>query len=180
MRLLSYFQCASNPAQLSTRDHVNQTARIFVAYPRIAQGDVNKSTLDITRMEISNPTPDSFHLAQAQTLGSKSFFHPTIFSFGAAVSLAGSFRSFGSVTVPQVKAENGVTVRIDQDLRVTDKTALVDFAKTALLNETVGLNVHGKPKLRLGALQKIKVTYDKTVRIKGIPPFSRPPLYVIQ
>lgn len=96
------------------------------------------------------------------------------------MSLAGSFRSFGSVTVPQVKAENGVTVRIDQDLRVTDKTALVDFAKTALLNETVGLNVHGKPKLRLGALQKIKVTYDKTVRIKGIPPFSRPPLYVIQ
>lgn len=175
----NYLHCRCNhlssvcPSQICQRnlyrvkDNTNQT-RIFVGYPRIAQNDVDKSTLDITSMAISNPSPDSFHLAQAQIIGSKSTFHPVLYSFGAAVSLAGSFSPFGSVTVPQVKAKDGVRVNIDQDVRLSDRDAFMGFAKTALLNESVSLNVHGKPKLRLGALQKVGVTYDKTVRVKGI------------
>lgn len=145
---------------------VNQT-RIFVGYPRIAQDQVTKSTLNITHMEISNPSPDSFHLFQTQVIGSKSSFHPVIYSFAAAVSLAGASSPFGSVTVPQVKAEDGASLRVDQDVRLSDKGAFRNFAKAALLNETFALNVYGRSKLRQGALQKVGVVYDKTVRVKG-------------
>lgn len=139
-----------------------------MGYPRIAQNDVTKSTLNITHMEISNPTPESFHLAQKQVIGSKSSFHPVIYTFGAAVSLAaGAYSPFGSVTVPQVKAEDGASVLVDQDVRLSDKDAFGEFAKTALLNEFFALNVYGKAKLRLGALQKVGVVYDKTVRVQG-------------
>ena len=118
-------------------------------------------------MSIASPTPDSFHLTQTQHIGSKSAFHPTIYAFPAAVSLAGASAPFATVQVPRVKADDGAAVRIDEHVRLSDEKAFAKFAKTVMMQEEFGLNVQGQAGLKLGGLPRVGVDYNKTVNMKG-------------
>lgn len=138
-----------------------------MAYPKIAQDQVNDSTLNITSMVIADPTPESFHLIQTQVIGSKSSYHPKIYSFLASVSLLGSAHAFTSVQVPEVKSKDGAEVNVDQVVDLSNADAFGDFAQAVMLNEEVELNIYGKPKLQEGSLPKSTVTYNKTVTMKG-------------
>lgn len=141
---------------------------IYVGYPKIAQHDVNDSTLNITEMVISDPTPSSFQLNQTQVIGSHSSYHPEIYAFDAAVSLAGASAAFATVRVPGVKSKDGAVVEVGQLVELSDKDAFGDYAKAVMLNEEVSLNIYGKPGLKEGSLPKTTVTYDKTVTMKGL------------
>lgn len=138
-----------------------------MAYPRIAQSDVNDSTLNITSMTIANPTPTSFHLIQKQVLGTHSIFHPKIYSFLASVSLLGAANAFTSVEVPEVKANDGAAIDVDQVVDLSNAGAFGDFATAVMLNEEVKLNIYGRPVLQQGSLPKTTVNYNKTVTMKG-------------
>lgn len=140
-----------------------------MGYPKIAQHDVNDSTLDITEMVISDPTPESFQLNQTQVIGSHSSYHPEIYAFDAAVSLAGAAAAFATVRVPGVKSKDGAVVEVAQKVDLSDADAFGDYAKAVMLNEEVSLNIYGKPGLKEGSLPKTTVTYDKTVTMKGKP-----------
>jgi N-acetyl-gamma-glutamylphosphate reductase len=140
---------------------------VYVGYPKIAQTDVNESTLNITSMVISDPTPDSFHLDQTQVIGSHSSFHPQIFAFTASVSLLGAAAPFASVLVPAVQSNDGAVVDVSQTLSLSDASAFGDYAKAVMLNEEIELNIYGTPVLQEGALPKTTVTYNKTVTMKG-------------
>lgn len=117
-------------------------------------------------MILSDPTPDSFHLDQVQIIGSHSSYHPQIYAFDAAVSLAGA-ATFATVQVPGVKSKDGAEVNISQDVDLSNVTAFSDYSKAIMLNEEIQMNVYGKPKLKEGGLPKVTVTYDKTVTMKG-------------
>lgn len=140
--------------------------RVYVGYPNIAQSDIDDSTLEITSMVISDPAPDSFQLNQTQVLGSDSSFHPKIYAFDADVSLLGS-GTFAKVRVPEVKANDGTVIPVEQKLDLSDADAFGDFAKAVMLNEEIHLNIYGKPELKQGSLPTITVTYNKTVTMKG-------------
>lgn len=119
-------------------------------------------------MVISDPTPESFELDQLQILGSKSHYHPKIYEFDADVSLAGAPAPFTTVTVPEVRSEDGVEIHLQQKVDLTDASAFGDFATAVMLNEEVSLNIHGRPGLKEGGLPKTTVTYNKTVAMKGM------------
>lgn len=138
-----------------------------MAYPKIAQHDVNDSTLNITSMSISNPTPDSFSLKQTQVIGSGSSFHPRIYAFDAAVSLLGAAVPFATVHVPGVKSKDGAELVIEQTVDLSNASAFGDYATAVMLNEEVSMNIYGKPGLKQGELPKNTVTYNKTVTMKG-------------
>lgn len=140
---------------------------VYVGYPNIAQGDIDDSTLEITSMVISDPAPDSFQLNQTQVLGSDSHFHPKIYAFDADVSLSGT-APFAKVRVPEVKANDGTIIPVEQKLDLSDADAFGDFAKAVMLNEEIHLNIYGKPELKQGSLPTITVTYNKTVTMKGL------------
>lgn len=142
-----------------------------MAYPKIAQDDVNDSTLNITSMIISNPMPDSFSLEQTQVIGSHSSFHPQIYAFDAAVSLLGAAVPFVTVHVPGVKSKDGAELVVQQTVDLSDASAFGDYATAVMLNEEVSLNIYGKPGLKEGGLPKTTVTYNKTVTMKGTFPF---------
>ncbi|OJJ47923.1 hypothetical protein ASPZODRAFT_131533 [Penicilliopsis zonata CBS 506.65] len=144
---------------------------VYVGYPHIAQSDVNKSTLNVTSMVVTNPTPESFHIDQVQVIGSHVAYHPQLYAFNASISLAGA-ASFASALIPAVKAINGATVTVNQELDVTSLSAFTDFTTAFLLNEEVGLNIYGKPHLKLGGLPEITVTYNKTATMKGLNKFK--------
>lgn len=138
----------------------------------MAQNDVNDSTLNITSMVISHPAPSSFSLHQTQVLGSDSSFHPQIYAFDAAISLLGAAVPFSTVRVPAVKSTDGVEVDVTQTVDLKDVGAFGDFAKAVMLSEEVELSIYGKPRLKQGGLPTITVTYNKTVSMKGLSPFS--------
>lgn len=140
---------------------------VYVGYPNIAQDDINESTLKITSMAITDPATDAFTLKQTQVIGTDSIFHPTIFAFDAAVSLLGS-AAFAKVRVPEIKANDGTKMDIDQRLDLSDVDAFTDFSKAVMLEKEVKLNVYGVPDLKQGALPTIDVTYNKTVTMKGL------------
>ncbi|CAI7616028.1 unnamed protein product [Penicillium glandicola] len=141
---------------------------VYVAYPKIAQDAVNDSTLEIQEMVITDPTPDSIQLEQKQVLGTDSSYHPEIYAFDAAVSLAGAADPFAYVTVPAVKSNDGAVINLEQTVDLTDVSAFGDYATAVMLNEEVSLNIYGKPKLKEGGLPKTTVTYNKTVVMKGL------------
>lgn len=119
-------------------------------------------------MVISDPTPDSFQLNQTQILGSKSQYHPQIYAFDAAVSLAGAAAPFATVTVPGVKSNDGAEIHVEQKVDLSDSDAFGDYATAVMMNEEVSLNIYGRPGLKEGALPKTTVTYNKTVVMKGM------------
>ncbi|CAG8898753.1 unnamed protein product [Penicillium egyptiacum] len=141
---------------------------VYVAYPKIAQDAVNDSTLDITEMILSDPTPESFHLEQRQVLGSDSPYHPQIYAFNSAVSLAGAPDPFAYVNVPAVKSKDGAEIHFEQKVDLTDASAFGDYTTAVMLNEEVSLNIHGRPDLKQGGLPKVTVDYNKTVVMKGL------------
>lgn len=145
---------------------------VYVAYPKIAQSAVNDSTLDITEMIISDPTPESIHLEQRQVLGSDSIFHPQIYAFDSAVSLAGAADPFAYVTVPAVKSKDGAEIHFEQKVDLTDASAFGDYTTAVMMNEEVSLNIYGRPGLKQGGLPKTTVDYNKTVVMKGMLLFS--------
>ncbi|KAJ5584627.1 uncharacterized protein N7459_004427 [Penicillium hispanicum] len=141
---------------------------VYVAYPKIAQHGITDSTLNITSMVISDPTPDSFSLKQTQVIGSGSSYHPKIYAFDAAVSLLGAATPFTTVHIPTVQSEDGAELDVSQKVDLSDSSGFGDFATAVMMNEEVSLNIYGRPKLREGSLPQITVTYNKTVTMKGL------------
>lgn len=140
---------------------------MYVAYPRIAQHDVDASTLNITQLVITDPTPDSIHVTQTQVLGNKAAYHPTIYAFNATISMVGAAAPIATALVPQIQANDGQIIHVDQVLQLSDASAMADFSKAMLNNEAVELNFYGRPDLKEGGLPKKVVTFNKTVTLRG-------------
>ncbi|KAJ5179035.1 hypothetical protein N7492_002245 [Penicillium capsulatum] len=141
---------------------------VYVAYPKIAQRDVTDSSLNITSMVISDPKPDSFRLNQTQIIRTDSAFHPKIYAFDAVVSLLGAAVPFTTVRVPAVKSKDGAGVEVAQVVSLSDVGAFGDYAKAVMMKKEVSLNIYGRPVLQEGKLPKTRVTYNKTVTMKGL------------
>ncbi|KAL2846487.1 hypothetical protein BJX68DRAFT_268577 [Aspergillus pseudodeflectus] len=141
---------------------------VYVGYPRIAQDAINSSTLNVTSMEITSPTPSGFHLHQLQVLGTDSIFHPKLYKFNAAVRFPGDMDPMMNITVPTLKANDGTTIEVVQDVTLLDSDAFAEFTKAMMLQEEVSLNIYGKPKLKQAGLHTITVTYNKTITMKGL------------
>ncbi|EER29402.1 hypothetical protein D8B26_008116 [Coccidioides posadasii str. Silveira] len=141
---------------------------IYVGYPNIAQRDVNRSTLEITEMEITDPAPESFHIRLTQVIGSKSKYHPILDAFNADVSLPDNEQPFLKLDVPSVKAVDGAVAKIDQDVSLPNADAFAAFSLAVMKQEDVSMIIHGRTGLREGSLPKTTVNYDKTVTLKGL------------
>ncbi|PYH99991.1 hypothetical protein BO71DRAFT_312932 [Aspergillus ellipticus CBS 707.79] len=144
---------------------------VYVGYPNIAQSLVNKSTLNVSKMVMSDPSPSSFTLNQTNVIGTKAAFHPDFKSFSAAISLAGG-AAFTHVQVPKFHSRNNVNINIEQRVNLTDESAFTEFCKAVIQSEEFEMNVYGKPTLKEGALPSTDVTYNKTAKVKGLNKLS--------
>ncbi|KAJ5887533.1 hypothetical protein N7495_007574 [Penicillium taxi] len=141
---------------------------VYVAYPAIAQHDVNASTLAISRMIVADPTPNSVVLSLDQQVGSKSAFHPDMGEFKADIELMGAPSPFASIVVPHLHVRDEVAANIvEQFLDLYSTYEFAEYSKAIMLNEEVTLIIKGRPHLKLGALPSIKISYQKTVVMKG-------------
>ncbi|KAI9828748.1 MAG: hypothetical protein M1832_001853 [Thelocarpon impressellum] len=144
---------------------------VYGAYPRIAQDDVNKSTLSVEAMVLTDPTPTSFRLHQEQTLRSGSMFHPLLDAFNASLFLESSLpdiKPFAQVLVPSLTALAVAPVVIDQVVEITDMAIFTEFTKLTLKSETFRLGVRGRPVLHQGKLPAKQVDYNQVIELKGL------------
>lgn len=146
----------------------------YVAFPNIAQDDVNEAELEIESQRLTEATPDSVRLKIDTISNSESLFHPTLDAFNATLSVPvpegedGESIPFGTIEIPQNVAGEDVHIAIDQVMRIENMEEWMRFNKMVLHEEEFEIQVSGDVKLHLGALPEVDCDYDKIVRMKGL------------
>lgn len=141
---------------------------IYVAIPNIAQKEINKSTLEVTAQEVTNPQPDGIHLKLESLIKSDSKFHPEISGFEASLTLKGASTPFIKINIPDAKSEKETRVTVDQDVKLDNKTAFIEYTKAVMGSDTFEVELNGKTKLHLKGLPGMDVNYNKVVSMKGL------------
>ena len=127
---------------------------------------MNKSTLDVQSLNISDPTPNSFHIHQVTVTSSSSSYHPNLDAFNASLSLAGSV-PYAQILIPPVHATKEATAVVDQTVQITDIGAFTAY-NTALLDSVeVNVTVAGRTGLHEMKFPETTVNFNKTVTMKG-------------
>ena len=127
---------------------------------------MNKSTLTVTALALSNPTPKSFHLFQNSTIGNPSSYHPQLDAFNASLSLNGG-KPYGIVTLPHVHATKKAYTIVDQDVAITDMEAFTAYSAAVLGSDQVKLDVKGRTALHEMRFPTTHVDYHKTTTMAG-------------
>lgn len=138
--------------------------------PNIGQDELDKTGIEVSAQEISDPKPDSFHLVLKTTVTSDSSYHPTLSSFNVSLFLEDTkpdIKPFGYVTIPKVRSERVNPVDIDQDVQVTDMDQFIAYNKEVITNEDFRLALRGKPSVKLDGLPRFDANYNKVVTLKG-------------
>jgi hypothetical protein len=148
------------------------TCSIYVAIPKIAQDDINDSTLEVKAMDVTSPTPDGVHLKLSNVAKSDSSFHPTIDAFQGGLSLDGK-TPFLYISVPEVKAEAETNINVEQDVKFASKDAFNAYNKAMMGSESLDVYLDGKTKVHQSGLRAISVDYNKKITMKGIAHQSR-------
>ncbi|CAI6331524.1 unnamed protein product [Periconia digitata] len=140
---------------------------IYVAIPNKAQSDLNASTLEVDRQEVTQPTPDSVELALDSTARSSSSFHPIIEGFRAAFYLEGQ-EPFVYADIPETKAEAVTSIKVRQNVKIANMDAFKEYNKVVIGSEEFTVLFSGKTKVRQSGLSAISVDYNKRITMKGL------------
>jgi hypothetical protein len=140
---------------------------IYVAVPKIAQNEINSSTLEVTAQEVTNPNATGLHLKLDSVIRSGSSFHPIVDSFRASLTLDGQNEPFIYVQVPEVKSEAETFVTIDQDVIFTSLDAFSRYTKVSMTSDTFNVKLDGKTNIHLKGLPTMAVNYNKVLSMKG-------------
>lgn len=147
---------------------------VYVAMPKIAQDGVNDSSLEITQLKFTDPTPDTIVLSQVGILHSPSMYTPTLDPFNASSYLVtdGQYASSPMVIIPLPKIhalhpKSTISVE-NREVSIVSLDALSDYTTAVLSNEYVTTALVGKTKLHEGALPVITVNYNQTSTYKGL------------
>ena len=140
---------------------------IYVAYPKMAQSNVNDSTLHVTSESILNPAPDAFDLDLTSELESSSKYHPDLDAFEASLYLQDSDVPFASFNTPAMKANNGTVTHVKQRVEIQNQTEFTRYAMLTLASESYTVYLRGNGGLKLGGLPKTSVDYNQDIQMKG-------------
>ncbi|KAI9770302.1 MAG: hypothetical protein M1840_003461 [Geoglossum simile] len=147
------------------------SGRVYVGLPNIAQQQVDKSTLEIKSMVVTNPTSHSVQIQQEAFLHSSSIFTPTLDAFPAALFLESTepnIKPFAYLQLPKVRSTKSTLVSIDQTVKITDIDQFSEYTKTVMNSETFRVALRGRTVLHLGRLPATSVNYNEVLTFKGL------------
>lgn len=140
---------------------------IYVGIPNKAQSEINRSTIEVTSQEVTNPRPDNIQLKLNTVIRSDSSYHPKIDGFRAALSLKDQ-KPFVYINIPEVKSKKETPVTVDQNVELTDMGAFSQYTKTVLASDEFEVYLNGKTDIHLSGLPSMDVNYNKIVKMKGL------------
>jgi len=148
---------------------------IYVALPKIAQDDVNRSHLELLELKFLEPTADGFNIQQTARLHNPSKFTPTLDGFYAASYFVDNKTGIEPeplthFMMPKVHAKHPSSVasvapqraeisNMDQAKLYTTAVVQQEYVSTALL---------GRTPLHLGGLPSNVIKYNTTLTYKGL------------
>lgn len=147
---------------------------VYVGLPRIAQHNVDESSLEFTTFKFLDPTMKTVTLTQDGILHNPAIFTPTLDSFVADSYLVtnGTFgpASIIKVQMPKIHAKHPTSeAGVDaQQVTIVDIDQLTAFATAVISQEYVETALVGRTNLHLGALPTTQITYNSTSKYKGL------------
>jgi len=147
---------------------------VYVGMPKIAQSNVDDSSLEFTTFKFLAPSMKTVTLTQEGILHNPAKFTPTLDSFLADSYLVTN-GTFGSaplirVQMPKIHATHPTSIAgtVDQQVPIVDIDQLTAFATAVIAQEYVETALVGKTDLHLGALPTVKINYNSTSKYKGL------------
>ncbi|KAF9894017.1 hypothetical protein FE257_008989 [Aspergillus nanangensis] len=130
---------------------------------------VNKYEYDYDGLSITNPTPNSLHVSQSQSISMGGGFSGSghLSPFNASISVEGSDEPFAIFPVPRVNFAGGADFKIDQDMELLCPSCLSEIAKAAASNRDFSVVVTGDPWLKVGALPNAHLNINKKMTMDG-------------
>lgn len=144
------------------------SVRVYVGFPRIAQNGINKSTLRIDSLELSDPSPNSFHLKQKLIIGNHNIYHPRLDAFNVSLSTHGTGKPYAYVEMPAIHATEEVTSYVSQMVQIVDVEAFTAYNTLVVTKEEVEVDIIGRTDLHEMRNPVTTVDYRKTVTLKGM------------
>lgn len=141
---------------------------IYVGYPKLAQDNVNKSTLHVTSESILTPASDAFDLDLRSELETTSKYHPQLDGFDASLFLEGSDVPFISFTTTGFKATNGSRSQVQQRVPIKNMTEFTRYTMTVLGSDKYSFSLRGTGGLKQGGLPHTNVDYNQKVEMQGL------------
>ncbi|UPX11510.1 uncharacterized protein EKO05_0002115 [Ascochyta rabiei] len=140
---------------------------IFIGLPKKAQHEINDSTLEVTNMEVTDPSPDSVHLKIENVIRSDSSYHPRIETFRAGLSLEGQ-EPFIYINIPEAKSESETFITVEQDVTFNSADAFAAYTKAVLSSEELTIDLNGDTTIHTPNLPATDVHYNKKITMKGL------------
>ncbi|KAF2201457.1 hypothetical protein GQ43DRAFT_36958 [Delitschia confertaspora ATCC 74209] len=140
---------------------------VYVAIPKKAQNDLDKSTLEVTMQNVSSPKTDQVHLKLVTLAKSSSKFHPTLDGFRGALHLKDK-EPFLYIDIPTVKADAETTITVDQDVKFADLGRFTEYNEVVISSESFDVYLDGKTKIHQKGLKAITADYNKVITMKGL------------
>jgi hypothetical protein len=154
--------------------HLINPQSVYVGMPRIAQDEINKSTLSFPSISFTQPTVDSITLAASAVQHSSSIFTPTIDPFNVTKHLVTDgitvSDSITGIAIPRIHAyhpNTDITVA-PQEVPIISFDQVSDFAIGLLSQPNVTVRMAGNTKLHEGALPVINIKYNSSMTFNGL------------
>jgi len=147
---------------------------IFVLVPKIIRDDVNKSTLTVQGIHVTNTRTKTAEIAINSTITTSSSRSATIEAFNASLYLTDKLphTPFVTIEMPEVHSSKVSTLNTTQNVTITDEQAFADYNSWYLLNESFSVTVDGWTHVKVSGLPSVKVHFLKTVNLTGLNAFA--------
>ncbi|KAF9344852.1 hypothetical protein BGX26_003824, partial [Mortierella sp. AD094] len=118
---------------------------LYVIMPKIAQGLINGSNLNLSKIDITNPSETSMDLVMQGNLNNTGPFHTDI-TFPGAVTVSWNGIVLGTTEIPGTTTASGGhgTLSVQSSFAITNATAFSEFSAYMLNADTFVWHLEGK------------------------------------
>ena len=156
-------------SERSLIDDANCTS-LYVAFPHIAQGQLQRASLDLISEEVADPQADSVQLTLTTQANNPSPYHPKLDAFNVSLFLEDTLpdiKPFGYITIPSITAAKHVNITVSQRLNIVDMDQFNKYTLTTLQADTYRVALQGKTKLREMKFPATEVQFNKVITTQG-------------
>ncbi|KAG9064577.1 hypothetical protein KI688_002835 [Linnemannia hyalina] len=146
---------------------------LYVIMPKIAQGLMNKATINFNQIDIINPTATSMDITMVGKMEKTGPFHADI-SFPGTVTVSWNNKVLGTTVIPGTSTASGGQgdLNLQSSFQITDDAAFTEFSAYMLNAETFVWHLSGKLNVKaLGRTVK-NLNLDKDITVNAFQGLS--------
>lgn len=151
----------------------NTAPSVLVGFPRIIQDKVNKSVLTIDGISVTNSKTNTVQVSINSSVSSSNSIPAVVEGFDAIMYLEDKLPHTPIMTLRMPETKTGMAlVNVSQEINGTANQPFIDFNSWYLWNSSLDVTIEGETLVHVKGLKAAKVTFKKTVTLKGINGFK--------